>query len=196
MPVATFASPCPSRSTSTRTDVSPLIRSMAPIRRAGKPPPPLDSGATAGSSAATCSAVRSGIGLTVDRDVDATTSASTMPSKSLPKPASDAGTTSLTAVLASLADARSCPSSPHIAHRSQEGFVLGWRADADPQPAGEADVAHQHAVIEQCPPRLGGVGEPSEQHEVCVAVGHRQAHPAQRHHHLVAIALDCLDRVE
>ena len=46
-----------------------------------------------------------------------------------------------------------------LPHRAQERVGLLGRAGGDPQPAGEADVADQHALVEQgLPDRLSGPG--------------------------------------
>ena len=64
----------------------------------------------------------------------------------------------------------------------EEGVGLLRRAGGDPQPAGQADVADQHAAVEQRLPGGGRVGEAPEEHEVGVAghAGQAQRRAARR----------------
>src|SRR3712207_6605181 len=51
----------------------------------------------------------------------------------------------------------------------EEGLGLGGGAGGHPEPAGDADVADQHVVVQHVLPGRVRVGEPAEQHEVGVA---------------------------
>ena len=71
----------------------------------------------------------------------------------------------------------------------EESVGLLRRAGRDPEPAGQPDVAHQDAAVEQRLPRGVRVGEVPEQHEVGVAGDAGQAHARQRGHDPVALLL-------
>ena len=72
-----------------------------------------------------------------------------------------------------------CARSSTLLQRGAERRHLLGCADAHPQPFRRADLADQHAVIKHALPDPAPVGEPAEQHEVGVGVGHRQALAAQ-----------------
>ena len=74
-------------------------------------------------------------------------------------------------------------------------MVSASRPSRDPEPARDADVAHQHAPVEQALPGRGLVAELAEQHEVGVGVDHVQAQaadlgdqPVALHHHVPTVA--------
>ena len=80
-----------------------------------------------------------------------------------------------------------------LTQRGEEGVGLLRRAGGDAEPAGQADVAHQHAPIEQRLPCRRRVREATEEHEVGVTGHAGQAHAGQRGDDPVALGLDRLD---
>src|SRR5690606_41170861 len=83
--------------------------------------------------------------------------------------------------------------SDHLIEGVAERGHLRGGADRDPQPARGSGLADQYAAVQQTLPDRVPVGEPTEEREVRIRVGHLEPPPAQPLHAGVPLATQVVD---